>query len=81
MDLSVGTARIPVECVPVAALGLPLSPHLLGIHAAGGRALRRAEGSVDGFAPVGALPSVSSRRVRSRPVTLLCTKVFECSNS
>jgi len=69
MDLSSRIARIPVVCLPGAALGVPLSSDLLGVHAAGRPAPWCGKGSVDGLAPAGALPSVSTRRVRSRPVT------------
>ena len=62
--------RVYKLCVsPLSAFRLPLLSDLFGVHARGSGAPRRGAGTVDGAAPSGALPSVSSRRVRSRPVT------------
>ena len=69
MDLSAGASRIQVLCLPPAALGVPLSSELFGLHARSRRAIWRGKGRVDGVVPLGAMPSVSCRRLRSRPVT------------
>src|SRR5450432_1035501 len=62
------SAVVQILYLSPAARGVPLSSDLLGIHARGRRAIWRRQGSLDGTAPFGALPSVSRRRLRSRPV-------------
>ena len=52
----------------VAALGLPVSSDLFGIHDAGGGKARRRARRLDGPAAAVALPSVSSRRIRPGPL-------------
>ena len=70
MDRNRGRSAYISLCLPLAALRLPLLSDLFGIHARGGGAVRRGAGDLDGAAPAGALPSVSTRRVRSRPVNV-----------
>jgi len=52
----------------VAAVRLPIPPDLFWIHAAGSGKARSDPGSLARRPAPCALPSVSSRRIRSRPV-------------
>lgn len=52
----------------VPSVRLPLSSHLFGIHDGGCAAVRSVARRLDGRKALGALPSVSSRRIRSGPV-------------
>lgn len=52
----------------VPAIRLPLPSHMFGIHDGSRAAVRGAAGRLDGREATGALPSVSSRRIRSGPV-------------
>jgi len=52
----------------IAAFGVPVPPDLLGIYDAGGGTTRRGAGRVARHETPVALPSVSWRRIRSRPL-------------
>src|ERR1051325_5599442 len=74
MGRSTGFARIQTVCFPDAAVGMPVLSDVLGLYArSGGKAWGDA-GNLDGAAASGALPSVSTRGDRSRPVKGLMVK-------